>query len=220
MAPHIGRVGVPDRHVDGGAGPADLLGGRHDGGRFIHQLAHAVAAGLVPERGVFELAVLAHQGRLAVGDDPVGAAEHVHQPRRHGEPERLERRHQRHQILDIAPGIGVGGDRGDIGLELRRLGGRAELVQHLLDMEDEFPHLHQRPEIARRSCLDNGPRIVHLSLLRVWRARRHRRPRDGVRAIRPSRPRCVQRAAWTGRLARRGRARRPPPPPATRPPRR
>ena len=212
MAPHIGRMGVCDGHVDRGSRTAHLLGRRNDRGRFLHQLAHAVPAGLMPQRGVLQLAVLADDGRLAVGDDPVRPAEDIHQLPRHGEAEGFQRLHERHQVVYIPPGIGVGGHRGDIALPLRCLRGRTELVQHLLDVEYEFPHIHQRPEIAFGGRLDRDPGIVHLSLLRLraGRARGHRRRRGAVGAIRASPPRPVQRGASPVPPERPGRALRPP----------
>src|SRR6185369_13406814 len=56
MAAHISRDAVVDRDVDRTAHSTDLGRRRHDRMRALEQVAHAVAAGDVPERAVLELA--------------------------------------------------------------------------------------------------------------------------------------------------------------------
>ena len=86
---------------------ADLGRRRDDRVRALEQVAHAVAAGHVPERAVLELAGQADQRALAVGLDPAGAAERRDQARRHLPAERLQRFHHRLDVGDVAAGVGV-----------------------------------------------------------------------------------------------------------------
>ena len=127
-----------DRHVDRRAGSADLGRRRHDRMRSLEQVAHAVAAGHVPERAVLELAREADQRALAVGLDAARAAERLDQARRHLAAERLERFHHRLDVFDVAARVGVLEHRGEAAAAQRLREARAVVVPDVLDGADEF----------------------------------------------------------------------------------
>ena len=163
MAAHVSRVRMRNRHVNRAAETADFFGRRHDGSRFIHQFAHAVSARLMPQRRVLQFAILANNRRLAVTDNRVRSNHNRHQALRHGNAHWFQLFHERHDVFDVASRIGILRNGRDIAFELRRFRGRAEFMQDLFDMHDEFPYLHQVAEIALRPGFHSHFRIAHQS---------------------------------------------------------
>src|SRR6476660_4550026 len=106
--------------------------------RSLEQVAHAIAAGNVPERAVLELAGEPDQRALAVGLDPVRAAERLDQARRHLAAERLERFHHRLDVLDVADGVRVPEHRGEAAAAQWLGEARAVVVPDVLDRADEL----------------------------------------------------------------------------------
>src|SRR3954470_7964068 len=98
MAADIGGVNVPERNPEPRARTADGLRRRDDCLGLTEHLAHALAAGLVPDGAVLELAVLAEDDALAIGFDLRGAAELRDQPRRELAPELAQGCLKRHQV--------------------------------------------------------------------------------------------------------------------------
>ena len=105
------------------------------------QVAHAVAAGHVPERAVLELAGQADQGAFAVGLDPVGAAERRHEALRHLAAERLEGFHHRRDVLDVAAGVGVLHGGRAAATAQRQGQSRAVVVPDVFDRHDDLAHV-------------------------------------------------------------------------------
>ena len=106
--------------------------------RAFEQVAHAVAAGHVPERAVLDLAREADQRRLAVGLDARRAAERLDEARRHRAAERLQRFHHRLDVFHIRAGVRVVHHRGDAAALQRRREARAVVVPDVLDGADEL----------------------------------------------------------------------------------
>src|ERR1019366_1642436 len=127
--------------VDRRAGRADLGRRGDDRMRAFEQVAHAVAAGHMPERAVLELAGKADQRALAVTLDPRRAAERFDQARRHLATERLQRFHHRLDVFDVAAGIGIPDNGGGAAAAQRLRQARPVVVPDVFDRDDELAHV-------------------------------------------------------------------------------
>ena len=106
MRAHEGGVLEVERHVDGRSRPAQLLGRGNNREAAPHRGAEGRAERRVEDgRGVLVLAVLAHDGRLAVGVH--GSPEGGHGAAAEEIAQLLSGLDQLLQILDEAPGEGV-----------------------------------------------------------------------------------------------------------------
>src|SRR3954463_3662096 len=98
MAADAGGGDVSERHHEPRARTADGLRRRNDRFGLTEHLAHALAAGLVPDRALPELPALADDDALAIGFDLRGAADLRDQPCRELAPELAQGCLKRHQI--------------------------------------------------------------------------------------------------------------------------
>src|SRR6478672_394807 len=135
MAADIGGVDMAERDHEPRARTADGLRRRNDRLGLTEHLAHALAAGLVPDRAVLELAVLADDDALAIGFDLRGAAELRDQPRCELAPELAQGCLKRHQIRLIAAREGIADHRNGGPDQQRLLPPGTALVPDGLDAE-------------------------------------------------------------------------------------
>src|SRR3982751_7028678 len=135
MAADIGGVDVPERNHEPRARTADGLRRRNDRLGLTEHLAHALAAGLVPDRAVLELAILADDDALAIGFDLRGTAELRDQPCRELAPELAQGCLKWHQVGFEAARKRIADDRDGRSDQQRLLQAGAALVPDRLDAE-------------------------------------------------------------------------------------
>jgi hypothetical protein len=94
---------------------------------------------------VFDLAVLAHNGALAIAFDAFGRHAHrVDQLLRHRHAKRLEVIHERLNVLNIASGIGVLDHLDDETAPVRLAGHGTAFVENVLHADQRLSDLHLR----------------------------------------------------------------------------
>src|SRR5262249_26078299 len=153
-----------ERHVETRAGTAHLLARGHDRLGPAQDLAHAVAAGRVPERAVLEFAGAADDGALAIGLDVLRRdAERGDQAPGHVDAEGLQLLHQGHGVGNVAAGMGIVDDGRAGALLERPRRRRPALMQDPLAPRRELAPLEKRhaaPPPAPAGADDVSYRII------------------------------------------------------------